>query len=269
LLFLVANLTPFDRKGRIDLGRLRAHVLWLAAQGVHGFVPTGTTGEFLYLSDREKEAVHRTVLDAARGLPVYPCIWDPSPATMSWHFESVRSMGATGVLVPPPLYYKVEQPLLAEWYRTVAAAAELPVLAYHHPGAFPTGLAEETYLRLRKEGVLAGLKDSAEDKWRLERLAKADPGAVYGGGAAVICDVHAMPLLAGYISALGNVWPAACLRAFGGEVQLREAFADRGARVGAAGGFRAMKKLLGMGNRAPFGDPAEALMDGIPAAEAV
>lgn len=267
MLFLVANLTPFDRRGRLDLGRLRAHVLWLAARGVHGFVPTSTAGEFLYLSDREKEAVHRTVLDAARGLPVYPCVWDPSPATMTWLFEAVRSMGATGVIVPPPLYYAVEQPLLAEWYRSVAAAAELPVLASHDPAHCPTPIAEGTYLRLRREGVLAGLSDASGDAWRLERLAKADPGAVYAGGSSVLCDVHGMPLLAGYISALGNAWPAACLRAFDGQDQLRDAFADKEARIAAAGDFRALKKLLGMGNRVPFVDPADALMDGIPAPE--
>jgi len=267
VLFLVANLTAFDRRGRLDLGRLRAHVLWLAAQGVHGFVPTSSTGEFLYLSEREKEAVLRTVLDAARGLPVYPFVWDPSPSTMTWLFEAVRSMGATGLIVPPPLYYAVEQPLVADWYRSVAAAAELPVLACHQPAHFPTPIAEDTYLRLRREGVLAGLDDGSGDTWRLARLAKADPGAVYASGGSVLCDVHEMPLLAGYISALGNAWPAACLRAFDGEDQLRDAFADRDARLAAAGDFRALKKLLGMGNRVPFVDPADALMDGIPAPE--
>ena len=29
---LVATLTPFDSRGRDDLGRLRAHVLWLRLQ---------------------------------------------------------------------------------------------------------------------------------------------------------------------------------------------------------------------------------------------
>lgn len=267
MLFLVAGVTPFDPRGRLDLGHLRAHVLWLAAQGVQGFVPTGSTGEMLYLTDREKEAVHRTVLDAARGLPVYPCIWDPSPATMAYLFDAARDNGATGVLVPPPLYYKVEQPLLVRWYQSVAQAADQPVLAYHNPTYFPTDVAEDTYLALREEGVLAGMKDSSQDRWRLERLAKADPGAVYGGGAGVLCDVHAIPQLAGYISALGNAWPSLCLRVFHGETQLREALADRASRVRAAGLFRAMKKRLGMGCRVPYVEPDEDAMQGIPPAE--
>ncbi len=267
LLFLVANVTPFDPRGRLDLGRLRAHVLWLAGHGAHGFVPTGSTGEFLYLSDREKTAVHRTVLDAARGLPVYPCIWDPSPSTMAWLFEAAREHGATGVLVPPPLYYPVDQGLLADGYRRAAELAEQPVLAYHNPGFLPTPVAESTYLALRAEGTLAGMKDSSADRWRLERLAKADPGAVYAGGAGVLCDVHTIPQLAGYISALGNTWPSFCMRAFAGETQLREAVAERAARVRDAGGFRALKARLGMGCRDPLPAPTEAALDGLPPAE--
>ena len=61
--FVVSLLTPFDPRGRVDLARLRAHVLWLSACGVEGFIAGGAAGEFLYLSDREREAVHRTVLD--------------------------------------------------------------------------------------------------------------------------------------------------------------------------------------------------------------
>ncbi|MBW1881011.1 MAG: dihydrodipicolinate synthase family protein [Deltaproteobacteria bacterium] len=268
MLFFVANVTPFDARGKLDLGQLRAHILGLAARGVEGFVPTGSTGEFLYLTDREREAVHRTVLDAARGMPVYPCVWDPSLTTMAYLCEAARDNGASGVMVPPPLYYRVEEPVLADWYRSFADAAQLPVLAYHNPTYFPTPISESLYLQLRKEGVLAGMKDSAEDLWRLKRLAAADPGGVFAGGAGVLPDVHTVPQLAGYISALGNAWPSLCLRSFRGEVQLRDALAERAAKVRAAGGFRALKATLGMGCRAPFVTPSAEKMEGIPPAEA-
>lgn len=267
MLFFVATVTPFDGRGRPDLGRLRAHVLWLAAAGVEGFVPTGSTGELLYLGDREREAVHRTVLDAARGLPVYPCIWDPSPANMAFLFDAARDNGASGVLVPPPLYYPVEDALLREWFRAVAEAAEQPVLAYHNPAFFPTPLSESLYLELRREGVLAGMKDSSRDRWRLARLAGADPGAVFAGGEAVLPEVPSLPQLAGFISALGNAWPSLCLRVFRGETQLRDALAERTVRVQQAGGFRALKALLGMGCRAPFRAPSPEILADLPPAE--
>src|SRR6187399_1850986 len=98
--FFVSLVTPFDREGRIDLPRLRAHVLWLANQGVEGFVPTLLAGELPYLSDREREAVHRTVLDAAGEREVLPCVWDPSPTTVAWLTLAAADAGAKGCLLP-------------------------------------------------------------------------------------------------------------------------------------------------------------------------
>lgn len=267
LLFLVATVTPFDARGRLDLPRLRAHVLWLAARGVEGFVPTAFTGELPYLTDRERAAVHRTVLDAARGLPVYPCVWDTSPSTMGFLCDAVRDHGASGVLVPPPLHYPLEQGLLADWFRSVADTAEQPVLALHAPEHAPTDLPEGLYLSLRDEGVLAGLVDATGDRWRLERLAAADPGAVYAAGDTVLPAVPGLPRLAGHVSALGNAWPELCLRAFRGESQLREALRDRDLQVRRAGGFRALKGLLEMGCRVPFPAPPEEVLAALPPRE--
>ena len=253
LRFLVATLTPFDSRGRVDLPQLRAHVLWLSASGVDGFVPTGTTGEFLYLSDREREAVHRTVLDAAGDKPVYPCTWDPSPQTTAYLCDAAREQGAAGVLLPPPLYYKLDEAAAESWYRKVADTARIKILAYHHPRYIPTPIGQDLFLRLRRANVLAGLKDSSTDLFRLRRFAELDQGGVWAGGDRILGKAHRVPGLAGFISGLGNVWPSFCKRVLGGEEpQLEDALIDRCVKVRNAGGLRAMKGLVGMGCRAPL-----------------
>ena len=191
--FLVATLTPFDSRGKVDLGRLRAHVLWLASVGVDGFLPTGTTGEFLYLSDREREAVHRTVLDAAGALPVYPCTWDPSPATTAYLSDAAREGGASGIILPPPLYYAVDDRVVVRWYTEVAGKARLPVLAYHHPGHIKTVISPSVYEQLRKSDVLAGMLDVSGDVFRLKRMAASDPGAIYAGNDAILGQARQIP----------------------------------------------------------------------------
>ncbi|NCG21719.1 MAG: hypothetical protein GWP91_22105 [Rhodobacterales bacterium] len=92
-------------RGRVDLARLRANILWLSLQGVDGFVCTGISGEFLYLPDREREAVHRTVLDTACDNLIYPCTWNPNSETTRYITEAAQEQGATGNLMPPPLYH--------------------------------------------------------------------------------------------------------------------------------------------------------------------
>ena len=265
--FLVALLTPFDARGRVDLARLRAHTLWLAAQGIDGFVPTGTTGEFLYLSDREREAIHRTVLDAARGRTVYPCTWDPSPATTIYLTEAARDQGATGVLLPPPVYYEVDDRTVRAWYGSVTGKG-LPVLAYHNPRYLRTPIRPGVYAELRKAGVIAGIKDSSEDPYRLRRVSRDDPGAVFAGGDRLLASAPKIPGLGGFVSGIANAWPSFCLRLFrSGEQQLEDALVDRVNGVRRAGGLRALKSLLRMGCRAPLGEPADEALVGLPPAE--
>jgi 4-hydroxy-tetrahydrodipicolinate synthase len=265
--FYAALLTPFDTRGRVDLARLRAHVLWLAAQGIDGFVPTGSTGEFLYLTDREREAVHRTVLDAARGRPVYPCTWDPSQSTTLFLTEAARDQGASGVLMPPPLYYTVDDRVVRAWYEAVAEKG-LPILAYHNPQHIHTAISPSLYEELRKAELIAGMKDASEDPHRLRRMAKLDPGAVLASGDRAIGIAPRIPHLGGFISSIANVWPSFCLRLFrSGESQLEDALIERVNRIRAAGGLRALKALLRMGCRAPLIEPLDAELIGLPPAE--
>ena len=265
--FLVAVLTPFDDRGRVDLSRLRAHVLWLMAEGVDGFVPTAVTGEFLYLSDREREAIHRTVLDTAGHHPVYPCTWDPSPATTTYLTDAARDHGAKGVVLPPPLLYEVDEDLIRSWYATVARSG-LPVYGYHDPQRLQTSLVPELYAQLRSDGVLAGLMDASRDRWRVERLARDHPGSIFAGGDRLLPAAGDIEALGGFVSAIANAWPSFCLRLVReGDHHLEDALVERVTRVDRAGGLRALKALLSMGCRAPLLAPQTAALDGLPPAE--
>lgn len=268
MLLLTATITPFDRQGRLDLGRLAAHILWLAACGIDGFVPCGTTGEFLYLSQAEREAVMRTVLDAARGRPVYPCTWHPSVETTRYLTDAARDLGASGVLMPPPLYYALDEHAIIAWYESIKPSSDLPVLAYHKPNMIPSTISAELYARLRSDGLIAGIKDGSEDIFRLQRLAESDPGAVYAGGDRVLGVASRVRYLGGFISAIANVWPDFCVRVFKQrEQQLEAALADRTAALRKAGGLRAIKALVDAGHRAPLVAPAHDMLDAVPPAE--
>ncbi|MFT4625593.1 MAG: dihydrodipicolinate synthase/N-acetylneuraminate lyase [Myxococcota bacterium] len=264
----VALLTPFDSRGKPDLPRLRAHILWLTSQGVDGFVATGSTGEFPYLSAREREAIHRTAIDAAGGRPVYACTWDPSITTVAYLTDAAAEQGAAGILAPPPLYYDVGDDLLERWFREVSERASIPVLAYHNPSRFPTPIRTKLYAKLRSDNVLAGMKDSSMDLFRLSRLAAADPNAIFAGGDRVLAQVTRIPRIAGFVSAISNVWPEFCVRILKRrEGQLEEALVSRVNQLRRAGGVRALKGLLRMGCRAPLYAPERAELEGLPPPE--
>lgn len=233
-----------------------------------GFVPTSAAGEFVYLTDREREAIHRTVLDTARGRPVFPCTWDPSPATTAYLTDAAAAQGAAGVILPPPLYYSLDEDTIRAWYASMAVNRKLPLFAHHDPRHNGTGLTPSLYGDLRREGLIAGLFDEGEDMFRIDRIARSDPGVVYAAGDVVLQRAAGIPGLQGFVSTLGNAWPAFCLRLARGEGQLREAMLDRVHRVRRAGGIAALKSLLRMGCRAPLVEPADARLVGLPPSEA-
>jgi dihydrodipicolinate synthase/N-acetylneuraminate lyase len=265
--FFVATLTPFDGHGRLDLPRLRDHIQWLTEFEVDGFIPTASTGEFLYLDRMERQSIIKTVIEAAPKHSVLPCTWDPSPAATAYLNHKAAELGAKGVILPPPLYYELNEESIESWYRHIARTAEIPLLGCHIPQHIPNGLTIPFYQRLRDEGVLSGMKDSSGDIYRLKRLAEADPTSVLAGGDALLGQVAEITKLGGFVSQLANVWPAFCKRVFEGEEHLQEALTSRIHRMGKAGGVPALKALANMGCRMPLSQPSGKLLTGLPPAE--
>jgi 4-hydroxy-tetrahydrodipicolinate synthase len=253
---LAANLSPF-RAGRLDLDALAAHTAWMAEQGVDGFAPTGTTGEFLYLSVAEKRAIHATVLRAAPGRPVLPCVFDPDPAAMADLARAAVDGGAAGVFLPPPLYLPVGEDAILAWYAVVRRAVDAPVLAYHHPRV-GNPLSPALYDRLRAAGI-DGIKDSSGEAARVRQLAEAHPGTVWAGGDGLLGRAAELGPLAGHISRFANGWPALAADAVRAPSDAgRARIAAHLGALEAAGGLPALKGALGLGTRLPVvgGDPA-------------
>jgi dihydrodipicolinate synthase/N-acetylneuraminate lyase len=234
---------------------------------VDGFVVTESAGEMLYLTDRERGSIHRTVLDAARGKLVYPCTWDPNPATAVALTEAAKDHGATAVTVPPPAWDRVDDRTTRAWFETLAGKG-LPLLALHDPHHVPTPVSPRLYGELRQAGVLAGLLDASLDGYRIKRMAGGDPGRVLAMGDGVLVEAARMKPLGGFVSVIANIWPSFCLRLFrSSEHQLGPALMDRVNRVREAGGFRALKALGRMGARAPMLEPVDEALMGLAPAE--
>ncbi len=60
--------TPFDADGAVDEAALRRHIRWMLDDGgVHGIIPTGSTGEFAYLENDELRRVLDVTLEEVNG----------------------------------------------------------------------------------------------------------------------------------------------------------------------------------------------------------
>ena len=64
---MTAIVTPFQADGTVDVPALERIARWQVAQGIHGLVPCGTTGEGATLSDDEQRLVVETIVRTAEG----------------------------------------------------------------------------------------------------------------------------------------------------------------------------------------------------------
>ena len=160
---IVAVVTPF-KNGKPDLKALAELVRWHAAEGTHGIVVNGTTGEAPTLAPEEQEAAIRTVIEAARGrLPVIAGVGTNDTAKTVWQAKKAATLGADGLLVGTPYYNRPVQEGLYRHFAEVARAVRTPLVIYHIPGRTAVSLALETIERLMAFKNIVAVKEASGD----------------------------------------------------------------------------------------------------------
>jgi 4-hydroxy-tetrahydrodipicolinate synthase len=126
--------TPF-RAGAVDYDRFAALVERQVAEGSHGVLVCGTTGEPATLTAEERSRLVRTAVDASAGrLPVVAATGSQSHAETVWLTSEAVAAGADALLVVTPYYTRPPQRGLVAYFLDIARRTDLPVMAYHIPG---------------------------------------------------------------------------------------------------------------------------------------
>ena len=130
-----ALVTPM-RNGSLDEEAFRAFVDWQIAEGSHGLVPVGTTGESPTLSHEEHRRVVEICIEAAaKRVPVIAGAGSNSTREAIELAVHAEKAGADAVLVVTPYYNKPSQRGLYAHFRAVADAIKIPAHHLQHPAA--------------------------------------------------------------------------------------------------------------------------------------
>ena len=104
-----ALVTPF-KNGSLDEAAFRGLVSWQIAEGTHGLVPVGTTGESPTVSHDEHKRVVEWCIDEAKGrVPVIAGAGSNSTKEAIELAQHAEKAGADAVLVVTPYYNKPTQ----------------------------------------------------------------------------------------------------------------------------------------------------------------
>jgi 4-hydroxy-tetrahydrodipicolinate synthase len=208
---IVALLTPF-RNGAVDERAFQDFVEWQIAQGTHGLVPCGTTGESPTLSHGEHKRVVALCVEAAkRRVPVIAGTGSNSTAEAIDFTRHAKSAGADAALIVCPYYNRPTQEGLYQHFKAIHDAVELPIIIYNIPIRTAVDMSVATMARLAKLPNIVGVKDATNDLGRPLRTRQAiGPDFCMLSGE----DVTALAFNAqggvGCISVTANVAPRAC-----------------------------------------------------------
>lgn len=210
---LVALITPF-RDGKVDADGFQSFVEWQIAEGTHGLVPVGTTGESPTLSHDEHRRVVELCVEAARGrVPVVAGTGSNSTAEAIELTAHAKAAGADAALVVTPYYNKPTQEGLYQHYKAIHDAVDLPIIIYNIPGRCVVDMTVETMARLAELPKIVGVKDATNDLARpLRTRTEIGPDFCQLSGE----DATVTGFLAqgghGCISVTGNVAPRLCAK---------------------------------------------------------
>ena len=203
-----ALITPF-KNDAVDIASLEQFIEWQVAEGVHGIVPCGTTGESPTLTPAEHNEVIARAVKAAKGrVKVMAGTGSNSTAEAVEYTRHAAQAGADAALVVAPYYNKPTQEGLYQHFKAVAEASDLPIFIYNIPGRSVVNMTDETLARLAEIKTIAGVKDATGDLARVATLRRlvGDRLTLFSGEDMTAVGFNAMGGR-GVISVVSNIAP--------------------------------------------------------------
>ena len=205
---ITAMITPFDTKGEVDYGKLKAIVEEQVAAGVEGICAVGTTGESPTLSHEEHHKVIEKTIEFANGKVaiVAGTGANSTSEAISLTKAVIDAGGADASLQVTPYYNKPNAEGLYRHFMTVADLG-LPVILYNVPGRAGREIPLDVVARLSSHPNIVAIKEAAGSVDRVSAIKNMLPDFTVLSGD----DSLAVPMISvgaeGVISVASNVIP--------------------------------------------------------------
>lgn len=209
--------TPFDEKGDLDEVALRRHIRYLLDDcGVHGIIPTGSTGEFAFLSESERLRVMDITLEEVnQKVPVFVGSAACSTCETIKYTQRAEQAGADGVMVVSPYYGTLSQEELYGHFATLAQNISIPIILYNNPGTSGSDMLPPLIARLAEFDNIAAIKESSGVMQRVSEIMRlcGDKIEVLCGCDTLVLEMFQMGV-EGWVAAPANLIGEFCVQLF-------------------------------------------------------
>ena len=208
----IPALVTIFRDEALDEGAYRDFVGWQIAEGSHGLVPCGTTGESATLDSAEhRRAIEICVAAAGDGIPVIAGCGSNDTSRAIELTRAAEQAGADAALHVPPYYNRPNQEGIYAHLAAIATAVDIPIILYNVPSRTITDISVETMARLAQLANVVAVKDATGNLARVsaQRLACGQDFIQLSGNDDMALGFNAMGGV-GCISVTANVAPRLC-----------------------------------------------------------
>lgn len=207
----VALVTPFSATGEVDHEALARLVDYQIESRTDFLCVLGTTAETPTLSEEEKTAVRKTVVERNAGrLPILLGCGGNCTRSIVNKLASDKMDDVDALLSVVPYYNKPTQEGMYAHFKAIAESTDLPIILYNVPGRTGVNMLPETTLRLASDCKnVVGIKEASGNMEQIEYILRHRPEGfkVFSGD-----DGITLPLMKsgadGVISVIGNAYAA-------------------------------------------------------------
>jgi 4-hydroxy-tetrahydrodipicolinate synthase len=203
------TITPFTGDGAsVDLPALEAFLDWQLEAGVPGVIVLGSTGEFLAVSDEEREALVATTVEHIAGrVPVLVGTMNAHTPTAVRYSREAEALGADGLMIAPPYYYTPTEDEIFGYYGAIAEAVSLPIMLYNNPVTTNVDMSAQLVARLvRAFENIRYIKEASLDVARVYDVVEATEGVMNVFAGERIVESFLLGAV-GYVNPYGNYLP--------------------------------------------------------------
>lgn len=208
---------PLTQDRQLDTVSLERSINRMIEAGVDGLFILGSSSEVVFSTDqRRSDIIENTVKFVDGRVPVLAGIIDTETERMIEHGKRAEQMGVDALVATCP-FYALQGIDEIEWsFRCLHDALDLPIFAYDIPVCVHNKLNTDMLVRLGKDGVLAGVKDSSGDDISFRYLVLKNEEAGHPmsilTGHEVVVDGAYLSGADGSVPGLANVEPYGYVR---------------------------------------------------------
>ncbi|HEU4574263.1 MAG TPA: dihydrodipicolinate synthase family protein [Chitinophagaceae bacterium] len=203
-----ALLTPFTNDDKLDLSMFEKNLLAQLEAGVAGVILGGTLGEASVLATVEKEQLVKfAVAIVDNKVPVVMNIAEGSTREAVQQAANAKAWGANGLMLLPPMRYKSDHRETVQYFKTIAASTDLPIMIYNNPVDYKIEVTLDMFDELTAAANITAVKESTRDVTNVTRMVNR-----FGERFKILCGVDTLAMEELCLGAHG--WVAGLVDAF-------------------------------------------------------